>query len=514
MKNTLLKRILVALLASVMLGSSLIGCQNVTESDPETETESETVDRSEAAETVEDIDYQAMTFIEKIRSSNAAISDDLPEYNGEGRTFIIGGMGPAGTSYIDEDGITGEPINDARYNQMLAVSDRFDMEIELQTYTDPDYSISLSDFKKLVLAGDPSAMDLFQTWNTSAAELVSEGSFHELSSLANIDLSKPWYFKDEILDYGYDGKYWMTTGFMCADSVINGMGCIFFNKEIIDTYNITENYYQVVRDGKWTIDYFYDQVNGMYTDLNGDGERDSNDLYGLYFSIYAPSQWILACLGVPQMYLEDGEPKITVFEKTEQAEAIWNKLKQIYLDPSQTQKSWDESTGMINAWPKNRALFYTGVVGNASGMRDYEFDTGILPIFKADEAQKDYYTSYLPSPFAIPTFVREPEISALVMTAMAAEGFKSIVPVAYEQVIKRKLADDYESGEMLDLMLQNVRGDTMFAYGNSRYIFNLMFYLNDDRAQFSSYWASKKSEVTSDMNKLLKKYQKLADNAD
>ena len=147
-------------------------------------------------------------------------------------------------------------------------------------------------------------------------------------------------------------------------------------------------------------------------------------------------------------------------------------------------------------------------------MRNYEFDTGILPIFKADETQQDYYTSYLPSPFAIPSFVEEPEISALVMTAMAAEGFKSIVPVTYEQVIKRKLADDFETGEMLDLMLKNVRGDTMFAYGNSRYIFNLMFYLNDDRAQFSSYWASKKSEVTSDMNKLLKKYQKLAEKAD
>ena len=505
------KRFLAALLASILTCGSFAGCTT----DPAADTTKDsvnpdTVETDPTSETDGELEYQKMTFLERIRSANAEIADGLPEYNGEDRTFIIYGVSQYGSSYIDEEGLNGGAINDARFYQMLDISERFSLKFELQSRPSADYLESLNAFKQLLMGQDPTSMDLYRIWNTSSAELVVSGAFYELSGFENIDTSKPWYFEDEMQSYGFKGKYWVATGFMDASDVLNNVACIFFNKDLAKTYSIPDDFYQVVRDGNWTLDYFYNTMSHFYRDTDGDGQRSKGDVYGGHMGAYPLSIYYLPCLDVPQMYLENGEAKFTVFENAELAEKVWNKLKGIYKDPAQIEVHWNKDEyELIPAWNEGRALFYTEKIGEFETMREYDFDIGILPVFKLDETQKDYYSNYLPNPFAIPSFVKEPEVSALVMTAMAAEGYKQVLPEAYETVIKGQYSDDEDSGEMLDLMMKNVKGDAMFAYGNSMYIYNLMFYICDDTAEYSSYWAQKRSSVESLAEEYAQKYEEL-----
>lgn len=505
------KRFLAALLATILTCGSFIGCTT----DPAADTSKDSVhpDTAETdptSGTEEELEYQKMTFLERIRSANAEIPDGLPEYNGEDSTFIIGGLTSYGVSYFDEEGLIGESLNDAKFYQMLSIEERFGFRFELQARTSADYLEALNAFKQLVMAQDTSSMHLYRIWNTSSAELVASGSFHELSGLENIDTSKPWYFEDEMKSYGLKGKYWVATGFMDASDVVNNVACIFFNKDLAEQYSISDDFYQVVRDGKWTLDYFYNIMSSFYHDADGDGQRSNDDIYGGHMGAYPLSIYFLPCLDVPQMYLENDEAKFTVFENAEQAEKVWNKLKGIYKDPAQIEVHWNKDEyELIPSWEKGRALFYTEKIGEVETMRDYNFEIGILPVFKLDETQQDYYSNYLPNPFAIPSFVENPEISALVMSAMAAEGYKQVLPVAYEKVIKFKYANDEDSGEMIDLMMKNVKGDAMFAYGDSMYIYNLMFYICDDTAEFASYWAQKRSSVENRAEEYYQMYEKL-----
>ena len=62
---------------------------------------------------------------------------------------------------------------------------------------------------------------------------------------------------------------------------------------------------------------------------------------------------------------------------------------------------------------------------------------------------------------------------------------------------------------MIDLMMKNVKGDAMFAYGDSMYIYNLMFYICDDTAEFASYWAQKRSSVETRAEEYYQMYEKL-----
>ena len=135
-------------------------------------------------------------------------------------------------------------------------------------------------------------------------------------------------------------------------------------------------------------------------------------------------------------------------------------------------------------------------------LRDGIVDYGILPTWKADEAQDAYYASYLPDPWAIAACSADKEGAALLLSAIAAEGFKQVLPAYYESAIKSKYSTDEESGEMLDLMLQNVRSDGMFIYGDSGYIYNLWQYMKSGLG-FGSYWKTKQKLMERTMNSIL-----------
>ena len=53
----------------------------------------------------------------------------------------------------------------------------------------------------------------------------------------------------------------------------------FFNKDMIAEVDDV-NLYDVVNQGKWTLDYQYELASKFYSDLNGDGKADGKDQYG------------------------------------------------------------------------------------------------------------------------------------------------------------------------------------------------------------------------------------------
>ena len=135
------KRFLAALLATILTCGSFIGCTT----DPAADTSKDSVhpDTAETdptSGTEGELEYQKMTFLERIRSANAEIPDGLPEYNGEDSTFIIGGLTSYGVSYFDEEGLIGESLNDAKFYQMLSIEERFGLKFELQARPSADYT--------------------------------------------------------------------------------------------------------------------------------------------------------------------------------------------------------------------------------------------------------------------------------------------------------------------------------------------------------------------------------------
>ena len=455
---------------------------------------------ADSGEDADGIDFSALSFIDRVKYANAAVSDNLPENDYGGKTLLVYGV-----TMPFPDEMNGELVNDAQYAQKLAVEDRFNVEIRYNKSEFTDWDQYVNSVRGFFMAGDHFT-DLMINWNTSTAGFVVQGFFEDLSKYEVIDTTKPWYFGDEMELYGYNGHEYVATGMMEATVMMEGVSAVFFNKKIRTDYGL-DDFYTVVREGRWTLDYVKSVTADFYYDLNGNTQKDDDDLYGLSYARAASWMVTPATLGIPQISKDDeGNPTLTVVSNAERAETLMDSMKELTeSDGARSVSDWG-----TEQFDSGHALFTAYSLSKLTTMRDGEVDYGILPTWKADEAQEAYYASYLPYPWAIAACAEDKDMCAVLMTAIAAEGFKQVLPAYYENAIKSKYSTDEERGEMLDLMLQNVRSDGMFIYGDSSYIYNLWQYMTSNQG-FGSYWKAKAKMLQKTLESTAEKMAALAE---
>ena len=96
----------------------------------------------------------------------------------------------------------------------------------------------------------------------------------------NLDFEKPWWPSNLIEQSTINDKLYFVSGDISAN-VIYAMYVIFFNKGIQNEFKL-EDPYQLVHDGKWTLDKMIDYSKGIYSDTNSNGTKDVGDRAGVY----------------------------------------------------------------------------------------------------------------------------------------------------------------------------------------------------------------------------------------
>ncbi len=496
MKTTL--RIGSLILALVLLFASCASNPGETpQQTPETPAPETTGDSGGDAD---EIDFSSLSFIDRVKHANSAVEDNLPAADYGGKDLLI----YFHYAELLPEEVTGELVNDAQFAQKLAVEERFNVKIRCNSTEFSGWDPYVAGVQSLFMAGDHFT-DLFCCWNTSTAGFTSQGFFTDLSQFDVIDTTKPWYFGDEMDLYSSNGHRYLATGTMDVVNMAGRVSAVYFNKQIRSDYGL-DDFYEVVREGKWTLDYVKQTAGNFYYDLNGDSERDNGDLYGLSYA--AAGSWMVtpATLGIPQIRKDaDGTPVLTVVADAEKAETIMDSMKELTnMDGARSISDWN-----TEIFDEGHALFAVYELSKLTALRDGIVDYGILPTWKADEAQESYYASYLPDPWAIAICAEDKDMCAVLLTALAAEGFKQVLPAYYESAIKSKYSTDEESGEMLDLMLNNVRSDGMFIYGDSGYIYNLWQYMISNQG-FGSYWKAKAKMMQKTMDTIIQKMAEIS----
>ena len=117
-------------------------------------------------------------------------------------------------------------------------------------------------------------------------------------------------------------------------------------------------------------------------------------------------------------------------------------------------------------------LFMPHMLSGTDQLRDMTSDYGIVPMPKMDENQKEYITPcnpYAPCGAGIPLSASNPELSALVMEAMAFLGEEMVRPAIYEITLQGKLAQDEQSAKVLELIYSDIYFDLnhCFDFGKS-----------------------------------------------
>lgn len=395
-----------------------------------------------------------------------SIKCELPElnYNNEEFTILVedygGTVGPE--FYAEEE--TGDIVNDAVYDKNRTVSERLNIKLgyELFTHAWNDRDNFTTKVRTSILAQDGS-YDLIAGTGYFMPAFVSDGLLSDMSEIPYIDIDKPWWSKQFMEVSALDGKYYFVTGDACL-GLIRNMYCVFENLDLAETVGV-ENLYDVVRDGKWTLDKMKEVASSVYSDLNGNTEVDKDDRFGLLLDGGNHVTGFFEAIGIDIIEFNDGEAEF-IYDNEHNVNAIEKltnivmKTEGIYYDSAANDESADESI-----FKNGNVLLSTGWFTHTESFRDLNFAYGVLPYPKYDE-DDEYRTTVFPcySILTIPVDSPDKERAAAVCEALAYESWKSVTPAYFETALKVKYANDNDSSQMFDIIRDSVSFDFGYVY--------------------------------------------------
>ena len=434
---------------------------------------------------------------------------DVPDNDFGGKTFDIltaGNWNNEWTEIYDfqAEEENGEPINDAVFQRNLAIEERFNVEIvEINNMGNDkggtgkgakfiEKSVMASDF-----AYDASLMGAYDvstlSYNNYLLDLASE--------VPHIDLTQPWWDQKANTDLAMKGKMYYTPGDI--STIDNDCTfCMLFNKNLLNRYDM-EDPYQLVRDGKWTLDKFIEMASQVSQDLNGDAKYDENDLYG--FCIWQDSMMgMVNAAGEKFCTVNDnGDLELTL--NTERSLDMINRYMELAFDRTLAFSIFHSGDLIETMFANDQVLFYSRYLCIIKKYRNMDTDFGILPYPKYDEAQDQYYHTVAPygcSFICVPAVVEDVDMTGAILEAMACESLYTVTPAYYDITLEGKQLRDDESSEMLDIILGSRVFDLGQFYQVGTYNEQIMNLFRNNKKEFTSMCEKFEKKALRDLEKI------------
>ena len=379
--------------------------------------------------------------------------DAVPALDFDGESFDILQYTKKNWFYVEDQ--NGEQLNDVVYERNRTLEERFNITIEEPNTLD---WIDLRDLiSTLVPAGDD-AYDMVSQSLRRTETTLSKGVFRNVLTLPYIDIDNPWYTQG-LEDAVINGKLLFLTGDYTL-SYTAGTVVVYFNKAKWDDYVHTDNeLYQIVRDGKWTIDRMMEFSADLYNDTNGNSKRDEDDFYGFepYF-IACVDAWVYGS-NVRRIRIVGEDCEIVQDMLEEPLIDLYSKLRNFmaYSDGT-TYGVYDDDYGGNRLFLSGHALFSSFSVGEMTSaeMVAMEDDFGVLPVPKWNEDQQEYYTNVdngSADVIGILKTVQNTELVGAVIEAMSAMSYTYVMPLYCNTVLELRAARDQETSEMLRMIM-------------------------------------------------------------
>ena len=450
MKKT---RILAAILAGLMLMSSLASCGTGESSTDET----------------------GNNYIPSVTEDETALQDNLPDdldYEDDEVTIISRYVEGWTSAEIGVEGLTSEPVNDAVFERNKAVEERLGVKIISVEDGTSGASAVVNKVAISVKGGTNDYDAMAAPCYTTLPETLN-GTFVNLRKTLYLDFDKPWWtqgFHDAV---EYKGAQYAIIGSMLLSMYRFGFVTVF-NKDMFEDAS-QPMLYEYVENGTWTLDKQIELVPLFYED-NGDGIRDKKgDTYGFISSNYTSIDPYWSACDV-DIITKDGDGDYRYTLDIERLHGVADKVLRLFYETGGGTMNFsflenDAEQALI------RDYFVDGFAAMAtlrllelenSSMRNMEQEYGVVPIPKYDKDQQTHKT-LLHDQFTvvcIPVTVQGDQLDQVsaVLEALSSTSYRIVKPVYYEATLRTKLAQDPQSSEMMDIITDNVYIDAGVIY--------------------------------------------------
>lgn len=469
------KRSLSLLLAALMLVSPLASCSTANEGGTVQTTADQTAASAETETTLQD-----------------NLPDDLDFKNTE--LFFAGNSRTETKAELAVEGLEGEPVNDAVYERNLTVEKRLNVKI-----TSFEQKGGIVDKVATVIKAGSAEFDMVAAECCAVLPKTLEGLFMNLNQARYMDLTQPWWSQGFNHAVSHRDSQYAATGSLLL-SLYRFCFVTVFNKRIFDDAGQTY-LYDFVENGTWTLDKQIEMIPIFYRD-NGNGEQDlQGDVYG-FISTDATdvdAYWSACALKIVDKNADNEYEFVfntaRVFEAAEKLIRLFHGTDGATYQGLHTDGDWDTVRSTFANGNAAIASFRLLEMENES-IRSMSDEFGVVPIAKFDKQQPKHQT-LLHDQFtviSIPVTVVDERLDMVSATleALASTGERTVKNVYYEDTLRTKIAQDPQSAEMMDIIVNGVYIDAGILYVQSMNQFHhglrdvVMKGQNDTTSRFKS----------------------------
>ena len=295
-------------------------------------------------------------------------------------------------------------------------------------------------------------------------DIVATNSIYDLANRRYIDLTKSYYNQASVESYSVHDRTLFAGGdFSFLDESTTFVQ--YFNYAMLEGMKDCPDLYQLVRDGKWTIEQMTN-IAKLVSKNSAEVEWTDDDTYGY------------GTTNLSRFYQYSGIQQVSTGETEYGIEYVitLNDPKvSTLIDKILTIKNsewaridWNGGYGAIQlAFEEGRLLFYDEVVQrtNYFGYQDESFKVGILPEPKLDESQASYCSpcSYQSTVMCVPKATPDREMSDYFFEILAYTGQKYIMKAYMEDL--RNCLDAETSAESMEMLEEYVFPGMIYDQG-------------------------------------------------
>ena len=516
-KTTLCVRLFLILLALSMMLSAFAACtteddggNTATSGDGDADGSGGSVMTDKHGNILDPDLYDEQGFLKDSLGDDLNFSKELLVLSGKEQQWSLGST----------DEMKGNVIGEAIYARNAMVEERLGITIKWDPQPNFQGTDQTAFMQKLETdIKGVGAYDCVVSYNLLPYPLAMKGLLSNLANNDYIELEKPWWpaaYLDQIL---YKDQIYALVS-ASEKSSLENLSAIYFNNTLITDYKL-ESPYDLVKEDRWNVETLKEMIKDTYHDLNGNGEVDKNDQFGLSTSTNARlSSWYFG-MGLKLVTRDANGELVLTAGDAKVGDTIDTILDLFSTKDSSLVDALNSEGSLNNTFPMftlGRAVFYlaTLYMGEYCTSNNIVLNYGVAPMPKLNSDQTRYYT-HMPNNHPVwylPKSVKDFDCSSAFIECMASEAYRQVEPVYYENCVKLRYAPDERLGGMYDLIRDSITFDMnyVFRFYYSKdvdsHIRNCI--ANPTKYQWSSTWSSIKDLVEDDFQAIVDTYTEFA----
>ncbi len=386
-----------------------------------------------------------------------------------GQKFVIAGYKDAADGYDTEREVYSEDtdtIADGANTRTITVEKLYNCDIEFVGAETPNQFLDAAN-----AGGDPVHLLCAKYAHASVAY---NGANYNLYGMG-IDLTQPWFNQNYVNSMTLttptgDKLYGVTGDFSLWNNL--SMIVLLFNTDVYDTTvkeKMDVDIYQLVREGKWTMDIWMEMIALGTYDANGNSSIDpaEGDIVGYLHANSITLYNLHKASGLKLIERENGVFKFAMPGQAEQWSLVIDKAHEVLKTYGTVVYSYTKAEQEAAS---GKCLFHAQIIQTLENdvMKNSDVKFSIVPFPKVTESQEGYHTAveqHLMT-YSVPTSVANIDEVADFFTVYAAHSTGILRP-AWVNAYAYEYLSGTQSAEMLDIVLDSRDYDPgyyMFAW--------------------------------------------------